>query len=191
MPQPKEKIVETAEYYLKNEEEWGEYCLFDNNCEHFATYCATGLKYSGQVLKTKAVAMAVRVAVDVASAILRNNDEDDSAGSNSSLFSNSEYNGAGPSRFDHLDTILERASHNFPVDPPIPGLNDFRLDPSSFSNSGYNGGGFSAGSLRYNPLAIIQERASYDFLIDSPTSGVNYMPFFFPPSVGKSGYGSP
>ena len=41
-------------YYLKHPDEWGEYNLVFNNCEHFATYCATGKKSSGQVQGTVA-----------------------------------------------------------------------------------------------------------------------------------------
>ena len=41
-------------YYFKHPDEWGEYNLAFNNCEHFATYCATGKKSSGQVQKTVA-----------------------------------------------------------------------------------------------------------------------------------------
>eukprot|EP00800_Vazella_pourtalesii_P006046 TRINITY_DN173_c0_g1_i1.p1 TRINITY_DN173_c0_g1~~TRINITY_DN173_c0_g1_i1.p1 ORF type:complete len:106 (+),score=22.17 TRINITY_DN173_c0_g1_i1:596-913(+) len=32
--------------------EWGDYNLAFNNCEHFACFCATGVKRSGQVEKT-------------------------------------------------------------------------------------------------------------------------------------------
>eukprot|EP00800_Vazella_pourtalesii_P006053 TRINITY_DN173_c0_g1_i5.p1 TRINITY_DN173_c0_g1~~TRINITY_DN173_c0_g1_i5.p1 ORF type:complete len:225 (+),score=40.68 TRINITY_DN173_c0_g1_i5:87-761(+) len=49
---PRDEIVETALYYLKDEEEWGDYNLAFNNCEHFACFCATGVKRSGQVEKT-------------------------------------------------------------------------------------------------------------------------------------------
>ena len=41
-------------YYFKHPDEWGEYNMIVNNCEHFATYCATGKKSSGQVQKTVA-----------------------------------------------------------------------------------------------------------------------------------------
>lgn len=58
----KEEIVETALYYLKDEEEWGEYNLVFNNCEHFASFCATGEKKSGQVKKA-VIAGAVGVGV--------------------------------------------------------------------------------------------------------------------------------
>ena len=34
-------------------EEWAEYNLMSNNCEHFANYCATGVKYSIQTLEFK------------------------------------------------------------------------------------------------------------------------------------------
>ena len=53
-PRSREEIVETAEYYLKNKKEWGGYNLASNNCEHFAAYCATGEKRSGQVVKAVA-----------------------------------------------------------------------------------------------------------------------------------------
>eukprot|EP00800_Vazella_pourtalesii_P006051 TRINITY_DN173_c0_g1_i2.p1 TRINITY_DN173_c0_g1~~TRINITY_DN173_c0_g1_i2.p1 ORF type:complete len:103 (+),score=16.18 TRINITY_DN173_c0_g1_i2:87-395(+) len=35
---PRAEIVETALYYLKDEEEWGDYNLVFNNCEHFASF---------------------------------------------------------------------------------------------------------------------------------------------------------
>ena len=158
-PRSREEIVETAEYYLKNEEEWGEYSLVSNNCEHFATYCATGVKISGQIEKT---AVAVEVGMElgrgilyavgrgilhgVAAAIFEDNGGAGSSGNNEigfnpSSFSNSGYNGggyfAGPSRYNHLDTILERAFHNFPVDPPTLGPNDLRYNPSSFGKSSF------------------------------------------------------
>lgn len=48
--------VETAATALqianRNTNEWGKYHVFNNNCEHFATYCVTGEKSSEQVLKT-------------------------------------------------------------------------------------------------------------------------------------------
>ena len=45
----KEKIVETANYYYKNPDKWDPYSLRYNNCEHFAQFCATGVKKSSQV----------------------------------------------------------------------------------------------------------------------------------------------
>ena len=48
------KIVEKAYYYYKNQNQWGEYCVVSNNCEHFATYCATGERSSVQVQGTVA-----------------------------------------------------------------------------------------------------------------------------------------
>lgn len=43
-PYPPELVVETAKYYLKNPEAFGEYNLFINNCEQFAVFCKTGIK---------------------------------------------------------------------------------------------------------------------------------------------------
>ena len=42
------KIVETADYYHQHPSEWGEFNFLLNNCEHFATFCATGSKSSTQ-----------------------------------------------------------------------------------------------------------------------------------------------
>ena len=42
------KVVATAQYYLKHPNEWGDYNLVRNNCEHFAFYCKTGIQYSDQ-----------------------------------------------------------------------------------------------------------------------------------------------
>ena len=53
-----------ARYYFKHPDEWGEYSLVFNNCEHFATYCATGNKSSGQVQKTVA-AGAVGIGIGI------------------------------------------------------------------------------------------------------------------------------
>ena len=67
---PRDEIVEKARYYLKNPEEWGEYNLVFNNCEHFATYCATGKKKSGQIQKAvAAVAIGVAVGIGVTVAV--------------------------------------------------------------------------------------------------------------------------
>lgn len=32
-------VIKTAKRLKENPNEWGEYNLFKNNCEHFATYC--------------------------------------------------------------------------------------------------------------------------------------------------------
>lgn len=37
----------------------GEYCVFRNNCEHFATWCKTGRRHSGQVRRALHVAAGV------------------------------------------------------------------------------------------------------------------------------------
>ena len=50
-------------YYSMNEEEWGEYNIAFNNCEHFASFCATGENKSGQVRKA---VMAGAIGVGVA-----------------------------------------------------------------------------------------------------------------------------
>ena len=77
-PRSREEIVETAEYYLENKEEWGEYSLVSNNCEHFATYCATGKKKSGQVVKgVVAGIVGIGLAAKIASDLLGNKDEDE------------------------------------------------------------------------------------------------------------------
>ena len=64
--------MEKARYYLKNPEEWEEYSLVFNNCEHFATFCATGEKSSAQVQKTVAsvvIGAAVGVTLAVATGV--------------------------------------------------------------------------------------------------------------------------
>ncbi|GAV74188.1 LRAT domain-containing protein [Cephalotus follicularis] len=45
---PLEDAVKTA--YAKLRTGFGKYNLLTNNCEHFATFCRTGRKFSGQVL---------------------------------------------------------------------------------------------------------------------------------------------
>ena len=101
-PQSREKIVKTAEYYLKNKEEWGDYNLVSNNCEHFATYCATGYKSSGQVVKAVIVGViGVGVAAKIALDLLGNKDKD-----NDSDDDNTE---DGDSDGDALTTLAQGA----------------------------------------------------------------------------------
>ena len=45
---PASEVVATAQYYLKHPNEWEGYKLLENNCEHFAFYCKTGIQYSDQ-----------------------------------------------------------------------------------------------------------------------------------------------
>ena len=45
---PASEVVATAQYYLKHPNEWGGYNLLENNCEHFAFHCKTGIQYSDQ-----------------------------------------------------------------------------------------------------------------------------------------------
>lgn len=49
---PVDTVVERAIKALGKEK----YCLFTNNCEHFAFYCKTGIKKSEQIKNTKATA---------------------------------------------------------------------------------------------------------------------------------------
>ena len=45
-----DEVVKTAEEYLENPDEWGNYNALANNCEHFAFYCKTGTaNFEGQV----------------------------------------------------------------------------------------------------------------------------------------------
>ena len=71
--------MENANYFYKNPEEWGKYDLVCNNCEHFATFCATGEKHSVQVVATVltgvAVAVAVAVGIGVLDSLLSENEE--------------------------------------------------------------------------------------------------------------------
>ena len=44
-----DQVVKTAEGYLENPDEWGNYDALANNCEHFAFYCKTGTEnFEGQ-----------------------------------------------------------------------------------------------------------------------------------------------
>ena len=45
---PASKVVATAQYYLRHPNKWGGYNLVRNNCEHFAFYCKTGIRFSDQ-----------------------------------------------------------------------------------------------------------------------------------------------
>ncbi|MBD1935352.1 MULTISPECIES: lecithin retinol acyltransferase family protein [Cyanophyceae] len=49
---PPDIVIQRAKSKLKEEK----YDLFDNNCEHFATWCKTGKKESEQVHRAKAAA---------------------------------------------------------------------------------------------------------------------------------------
>lgn len=51
---PKDRTVERAKHYAKENSSFN-YHLFSNNCEHFATYCVTGHRFSLQVSKFKLV----------------------------------------------------------------------------------------------------------------------------------------
>ena len=76
----RDNIVEKAYYYYKNPDEWGEYDILSNNCEHFATYCATGHKMSGQVVTTavRGIAFGLGMLAVAAGALLLGEDERDS-----------------------------------------------------------------------------------------------------------------
>ena len=43
------EVLETAENFLKNPQDWGSYNVLTNNCEHFAYNCKTGIKKSAQI----------------------------------------------------------------------------------------------------------------------------------------------
>lgn len=51
---PKTETVELALYLQEAIHKEFKYQLLNYNCEHFATYCVTGEKFSGQVIKVKA-----------------------------------------------------------------------------------------------------------------------------------------
>ena len=77
---PRDEIVEKARYYLKNPEKWDEYSLVFNNCEHFATFCATGEKSSVQVQKTVAavvIGATLAVATGVAMYLSKDTEKED------------------------------------------------------------------------------------------------------------------
>ncbi|XP_064385563.1 uncharacterized protein LOC135334340 [Halichondria panicea] len=40
--QPAAEVIKMAEYYSMNPDTWGDYHLFNNNCEHFSIFCKTG-----------------------------------------------------------------------------------------------------------------------------------------------------
>lgn len=42
-------VIKTAEWLKDNPDEWGEYHLLKQNCEHFATLCKIGIAVSTQV----------------------------------------------------------------------------------------------------------------------------------------------
>jgi len=46
---PAEVVIRRAEAVARGEIPWDDYHLTNNNCEHFATWCKTGEKYSKQV----------------------------------------------------------------------------------------------------------------------------------------------
>ena len=37
--------MQTAQYYVLHPEEWEDYHVLWNNCEHFAVFCKTGKKF--------------------------------------------------------------------------------------------------------------------------------------------------
>ena len=45
---PASEVVATAQYFLEHPNEWGDYNLVRNNCEHFAFYCKTRIQFSDQ-----------------------------------------------------------------------------------------------------------------------------------------------
>ena len=44
-----EKAIETAEDHAMHPHKWNDYDLIQNNCEHFAFFCKTGIKRSAQI----------------------------------------------------------------------------------------------------------------------------------------------
>jgi len=48
-PDPPDVVVKRALSVINGEEEWGQYHLLKNNCEHFAIWCKTGQLHSNQV----------------------------------------------------------------------------------------------------------------------------------------------
>ena len=49
---PAREVISKAQFYCENPKEWtrewGKYDLYSNNCEHFASYCKTGIHCSKQ-----------------------------------------------------------------------------------------------------------------------------------------------
>lgn len=48
---PPEEVINRAKQSLENSSSFGSYSIFKNNCEHFATYCKTGVAISLQIIQ--------------------------------------------------------------------------------------------------------------------------------------------
>lgn len=60
---PPSKVVETATSLLNGLTKWDEFNLISNNCEHFATYCKTGVAKSKQTEKIEELLNSVKSVV--------------------------------------------------------------------------------------------------------------------------------
>ncbi|KAI6692681.1 hypothetical protein NL676_020391 [Syzygium grande] len=65
-----EEVISKA-WELHKGDSFGEYNLFQNNCEHFATFCKTGVQVSTQTALIGAFELTVRVVKDWAIQILQ------------------------------------------------------------------------------------------------------------------------
>lgn len=59
---PPAVVIQRAEAVMRGDRRWRPYSLVSNNCEHFATYCVTGRKFSLQVQRVAAAAAGGLVA---------------------------------------------------------------------------------------------------------------------------------
>lgn len=58
-----ERVVETATSLLNGRTKWDDFNLISNNCEHFATYCKTGVAKSKQTEKIEELLNSVKSAI--------------------------------------------------------------------------------------------------------------------------------
>ena len=71
-PDPLEakRVKEKAEEALKSPHDFGVYDVKTNNCEHFATYCRYGNRFSQQVMKVVQTGAAAAAVAAVAGAVV-------------------------------------------------------------------------------------------------------------------------
>lgn len=62
---PPVRVVETATSLLNGQTRWDEFNLISNNCEHFATYCKTGVAKSKQTEKIEVLLNSVKSVVKI------------------------------------------------------------------------------------------------------------------------------
>ena len=185
----REEIVKTAKSFLN--EDWGEYNVVTNNCEHFATYCATDTMSSGQVIKG-GIAVGTVCAVCALGAL--------GGATNKYWRKEAPWNsGGGGSNPPWKPPAIPRYNGGDGSNPPWnsggggsnpPWNNDgggsnppwnsdgggsnppWNSDGGGSNPPWYSGGGGSAGSSRYNLdvyIELYKQRAAREFPIDPPT----------------------